>query len=203
MPVKSGTSCSSFVFDLVYRRNCVILASVKMKRLIIAIFVLLLAAATGAQETTDNAPATREDIQKYLDVMHSHDMMAQMMNAMTPSLHKMVHDQYLKDQDKLPADFEERTNKMMDDMFHNMPFDDMTAAMVPIYQRHLTKGDVNALLAFYSSPTGQKMLHDLPAIMSESMQAMLPIMQKYMESVRQRVNDEFAEALKQSGKKSE
>jgi len=191
---------------LVYRRNCVILASageVKMKRLIIAIFVLLLAAAAGAQETTDNAPATREDIQKYLDVMHSHDMMAQMMNAMTPSLHKMVHDQYLKDQDKLPADFEERTNKMMDDMFHNMPFDDMTAAMVPIYQRHLTKGDVNALLAFYSSPTGQKMLHDLPAIMSESMQAMQPIMQKYMESVRQRVNDEFAEALKQSGKKSE
>ncbi|HEX7892689.1 MAG TPA: DUF2059 domain-containing protein [Terriglobales bacterium] len=174
-----------------------------MKRLTIAIVVLLLAAAAGAQETSDNAPATREDIQKYLDVMHSHDMMAQMMNAMTPSLHKMVHDQYLKDKDKLPADFEERTNKMMDDMFHNMPFDDMMAAMVPVYQRHLTKGDVKSLLVFYSSPTGQKMLHDLPAIMSESMEAMMPIMQKYMESVRQRINDEFAEALKQSGKKSD
>ena len=173
-----------------------------MKRLIITGLVLLFVAAAVAQEAPDTTPATKEDIQKYMDVMHSHNMMVQMVNAMTPSLHKMVHEEYLKSQDKLPADFEEHTNKMMDDMLQNMPFDEMMQAMVPVYQKHLTKGDVNALLAFYSSPTGQKMLHDLPVIMSESMDAMMPIMQKYLESVKQRVNDEFAKALKESQKDS-
>jgi hypothetical protein len=34
------------------------------------------------------------------------------------------------------------------------------------------------------------------------MQAMTPILQKYMESVKEHVNDEFAQALKDSGRKS-
>ena len=76
------------------------------------------------------------------------------------------------------------------------------AAVVPIYQKHLTKGDIDALVAFYSSPTGQKMLRELPAIMAETMQAMMPSIEKYMETVRQRIDEQFAQALKQSEKKS-
>jgi hypothetical protein len=34
------------------------------------------------------------------------------------------------------------------------------------------------------------------------MQAMTPIVEKYMESVKQQVDDEFAQALKQSSKKT-
>jgi len=75
-------------------------------------------------------------------------------------------------------------------------------AMMPAYQRHFTKGDIDSLIAFYSSPTGQKLLNELPGIMSESMQAMMPIMERYMETVKQQVNQEFAQALKDSDKKS-
>jgi len=83
-----------------------------------------------------------------------------------------------------------------------MPFNEMLQAMVPVYQRHFTKGDVNALIAFYSSPTGQKMLHELPSIMSEAMESMTPLMEKYMKTMKQRIDDEFAEALKKSDKKN-
>ena len=165
--------------------------------------VLCLSLLPGAFAQHDpSAPATREDIEHYLNVVHSQQMMQQMLGAMTGPMHKMVHDQYLKNQDKLPADFEQREMRVLDEMFQNMPFNEMLQAMVPVYQRHFTKGDVDALIAFYSSPTGQKMLHELPSIMSEAMESMTPLMEKYMETMKQRIDDEFAEALKKSDKKS-
>ena len=63
--------------------------------------------AAFAQDSS-SAPATREDIEHYLNVVHSQQMMQQMLGAMTGPMHKMVHDQYLKNQDKLPAGFEQR-----------------------------------------------------------------------------------------------
>jgi hypothetical protein len=155
-----------------------------------------------AQQNAPSAPATKEDVERYLDAIHSHDMMKQMMAAMAKPMHQLVHEQYLKDKDKLPADFEERTNKLMDDMFQAMPFDEMMQAMVPVYQKHLTKGDIDALVAFYSSPTGEKMLREMPALMGESMQAMMPIMQKYMDTMKQRIEEERVAALKESEKRS-
>jgi len=174
-----------------------------MKRAVIFLILCAASATSGlAQQGTANAPATREDIERYLSAIHSHDMMNQMAAAMSKPIHQMVHDEYLKDKDKLPADFEDRTNKMTDDMFKEMPFDEMMQAMVPVYQKHFTKGDIDALVAFYSSPTGQKTLRELPAIMSEAMESAIPIMQKYMETMKQRIDEETAKALKESEKRS-
>jgi hypothetical protein len=80
-----------------------------------------------------------------------------------------------------------------------MPFDDMMQAMVPVYQKHFTKGDINAVIAFYSSPTGQKMLREMPAIMGESMQTIMPLMRKYTETMTARIQQEVAESLKKAG----
>jgi hypothetical protein len=54
------------------------------------------------------------------------------------------------------------------------------------------------MLAFYSSPTGQKVLRELPAIMSESMQNIMPIMSKYMDTVKERMQQEVARLLQQT-----
>jgi hypothetical protein len=153
-----------------------------------------------AQRPSDNAPATKEDIQRYFDVIHSRDMMQKMADAMAKPMHQMVHDQFMRDKDKLPPDFDARMNKMMDDMLRDMPWDEMMNAMIPAYQKHLTRGDVNQLIAFYDSPTGQKMLKEMPAMMSDAMQAMMPLMRDYMEKVNNRVQQEVAEMLKNSGK---
>lgn len=42
---------------------------------------------------------------------------------------------------------------------------------VPIYQKHFTRGEMNQLLAFYHSPVGQKVVHEMPAIMKEAAEA--------------------------------
>jgi hypothetical protein len=171
-----------------------------VRHFISALYLALIFAIAGFAQTAADSPASKEDVEKYLQVMHSHEMMRQMIDAMSKPMHQMVHEQYLKDKDKLPADFEERMDKIMDDMVKSMPFDEMLDAMVPTYQKHFTKGDIDALIAFYSAPTGQKVLRELPAIMSEAMEGMMPIMRKNIDVMNQRVRQQVAEMMVQPAK---
>jgi hypothetical protein len=58
------------------------------------------------------------------------------------------------------------------------------------------------MVAFYSTPTGQKVLRELPATMAEGMQAMQPIIQKRMNGMMERVQQEVAQTVKDSKIKS-
>jgi uncharacterized protein len=173
-----------------------------MKRAALALLACLVFASTGfAQQDDANAPASKADIERYLDATQSRDMMKNMMQVMTTQMRKIIHEQMQKKQN-LPADAEERLNKSTDDMLKAFPYDEMIDAMVPVFQKHLTKGDVDALVAFYSSPTGAKMLKEMPAMMSESMQAASGVMQEMMAKMTQRVNDQIAQMQKTDDGKS-
>jgi hypothetical protein len=173
-----------------------------VKRLFLPALICFAFCCCAFAQQPDDTPATKEDVQRYFDAMHLHDMMLQMMDAMAKPMHQMVHDQYIKDKDKLPDDFEDQMNKMMDSMLKDMPWDEMIQAMVPAYQKHLTKGDIDAIVVFYSSPTGQKLLRELPAITADSMQTMMPIMQKYMEKVQNRIEEQTEAMLKKADAKA-
>lgn len=47
---------------------------------------------------------------------------------------------------------------------------DLTEMLVPVYQKHMTLEDLQALIAFYESPVGMKYAKSTPFIMQESMQ---------------------------------
>lgn len=175
-----------------------------MKRVLAyTILCLALGSVVLAQQSPADAPATKEDIEKYLEVTHSRELMLQSIDAMAKPMHDMVHQQYLKDKDKLPADFEARVNRVLDDMLRNMPWDEMMQAMVPIYQKHFTKGDLQAVTAFYSTPTGQKLLREMPALMADAMTVMMPAIQKHIADVGARVQEEMAELMKDTPKGDE
>src|SRR5689334_4445161 len=174
-----------------------------MKPVILTLVLCFVLSLSGAAQQAADAPATKQDVERYLEAVHAHEMVKQMVNAMSVPMHKMIHEQYLKDKDKLPPDFEARVNSMMDDMLKDMPWDDMINAMVPSYQKHFTKGDVDALVTFYSSPTGQKILREMPAVTAEAMETMMPIMQKYMAKTTQRMQAQVAEMTRESQQKTE
>lgn len=169
-----------------------------MKRILL---VVLLCLSTGvlsfAQQAGSDAPATKEDVQRYLEVMHSHEMMKQTVDAMLKPMHQMFHEQFIKDKDKLPPDFEARMGKMMDDSLKSFPWDEIMQSMVPVYQKHLTKGDIDSIVGFYSTPTGQKMLHEMPAMIAEAMQAMLPLIRSHMDAMREHMQREVAQMMKE------
>jgi hypothetical protein len=172
-----------------------------MKRvcLILALGFILCVPAIAQQNPAD-APATRADIEKYLEVMHSREMTNQMMEAMAKPMQQMAHEQYLKHKDVLPPDYETKLNKLMHDMFKEMPWEEMIQAMVPAYQKHFTKGDMDALIAFYSTPTGQKVLHEMPALMADSMEVVMPLMQQHIEKITGRLQEEETAMLKEAQK---
>jgi hypothetical protein len=172
-----------------------------MKRSLLVVATLLtLSFASLAQTWSADSPATKEDIDRYLQAIHSQEMTKQMVQAMIPGMHQMMHDMYLKHQSELPPDYEPKMSAMLDDMMKSMPMDEMMKAMVPVYQKHFTKGDIDSLVAFYTSPTGEKILHEMPAIMAEAMKSMSPIMTKYMETMQQRVQRETNQMIANSKK---
>jgi hypothetical protein len=167
-----------------------------MKRsALLLIACLLLGSASFAQQNPADAPASKADIEKYLDVLHTRDLMKTMLDAMSKQMHQMIAEQLKKDPAMTP-EMQARTNKMMDDIIKGMPIDDLIDAMIPVYQKHFTKGNIDDLLAFYSTPTGQKLIQELPAITTEAMQAVMPISQRMMATAMQRAKDELAQMQK-------
>src|ERR1700678_4550346 len=171
------------------------------RRLFVCLACLLFASISSAQQNDANAPASKADVERFLDAMHTRDMTKSMMNAVTVQMHKMVHEQVLK-QPNLPPDSEERLNKLTDSIYKEMPVDELVDVMIPVYQKHFTKGDMDALVAFYSSPTGEKMVKEMPAIMSESMQAATGVMQNMMAKMTQQIDDQIAQMQKADDGKS-
>ena len=181
-----------------------------MKRTIAAVMVCLgmclavpaqQASAPAAASAADNdAPATREDVQRYFDAIHYHDASKTIMNAMNAQFRQVLHQQLEKQKDYLPAGFEAQMNAAMDEMLANMPLDEMLDAAIPVYEKHFTKGELNDLVAFYSTPTGQKLQRDLPAVTAESMQAMMPIVMQYEESIQKKLQARIAAVLEERSK---
>ena len=174
-----------------------------MKRILMtAALCLGMCGYVAAQQNPADVPATKEDIQRYLQTTHSREVAEKIMDAMAKPMHQMIHEQYLKDKDKLPVDFESRMSKRLDENFRNIPWDEILDAMVPVYQKHLTKGDVDALVAFYSTQTGQKVLKEMPQIVAESMQNAMPLMRKHIDTLNQRIQQDIAAMVKESDGKS-
>lgn len=177
-----------------------VMRAIMKRSLLVVSVVLALNWCCVAQTSADDSPATKADVERYFQVVKSHDMMKKLVSAMTQSMHQLAHGQYLKHKDELPADYEPKMTSKLDEMFDNMPWDEIMEAMVPAYQKHFTKGDMDNLVAFYSTPTGEKLLREMPAIMAESMQDMMPIMTRYTETVKQTLLKETDTMIAQSKK---
>ena len=159
-----------------------------MKHLSISLVVLLLAASTtfAQQPAPGDAPATKEDIQHLFHVMQIHQQMHQVMDAMMKQQSTMIHETLKKRYPQSSADRIARADQLIAETMKDMPMDAMLDDMIPIYQRHFSKTDIDAMSTFYASPTGQKMMREMPALTSESMQVSYARMQKQVDAIQQR-----------------
>jgi uncharacterized protein len=161
-----------------------------MKHLSISLAVLFLAASTTfAQQSAPSpgdAPASKEDIQHLFDIMQIHQQMRQVMDAMMKQQSTLIHETLKKRYPQSSADRIARADQLIAETMKDMPMDAMLDDMIPIYQRHFSKTDIDAMSTFYASPTGQKMMREMPALTSESMQASYARMQKQMDAIQQR-----------------
>jgi hypothetical protein len=66
---------------------------------------------------------------------------------------------------------QELMEEMMAELRREFTGIDFIAPSIPIYDRHLSLEDIDALLAFYRTPAGQRIIAKLPIITQESMEA--------------------------------
>lgn len=135
------------------------------------------AATAGTERST--APevdaAKAADIRKLLEVMGSARNTMQVLPQMMQALRKLSPD--------VP-------DSVWQEFMAEVKPEELIELIVPIYDRHLSHEDVKALIRFYSSPIGQRLVQQLPAISSESLAAGqqwgAKIAQRVMQRLQQR-----------------
>jgi hypothetical protein len=155
-----------------------------MRHAIFRAIAVFLCAPIVAQVTVpiaNDAPASREDILKLFDVMQTREQMRQVMRQVTVQMRSMSREQMQKTNPNITAEELAKIDARAEQMIESVPVMDMMNDMVPVYQKHLTKADVDAMIGFYSTPTGQKIMREMPAMAAEGMQALQPRMRKIMD----------------------
>ena len=157
--------------------------------------LLVLSLCAGAQTTASTAPdaASKEDVKKLFDVMASREQMAQMMQQLFEQMRNLSREQVKKRHPDITEADLARMDRQSEELLKNFPLDEMLSDMVPVYQRHFTKSEIDALSAFYGSPAGQKFLHEMPAVTAETMQAVYPRIQAEVDTALKRVEEKNAD----------
>jgi hypothetical protein len=168
-----------------------------MKRCLILLGLILATACTTlGQQAAVDASASREDIRNLFEVMHIRDQMKQVMDQVLQQMKSLNHEQIKKHDPEVTDQEIAKLDAMSDQFLKDVPIDGMLDDMVPVYQKHLSKADVDAMVGFYSSPTGQKILAEMPKMTAEGMQAMQPRMRKMMEEVSEKMEKTAQEETK-------
>jgi hypothetical protein len=154
------------------------------------------ASATAAPAIPADQQATEEQLVKLFDVMRlrqqfdnmmkmlpatvQQEVRAQMkeMMAQTPDAQKLTPEQQAAF-DKLMAKYSEKAQNIY-------PVDQMMDDATAVYRRHMSRSDVDAYIAFYSSPPGQHLLDAQPVILREY----VPVA---MQRVQERSKDLYAQ----------
>jgi len=171
---------------------------------VLLMFAFLLTRNAAAQATAaSDGPATREDVVKLFELMHVQQQTQAAIESMLKEQRIMVREALRKRHPEISEEDLKGADKYMDDFWRDFPVAQMLDDMIPVYQKHLTKADVGAMSIFYASPTGQKLLREMPAIMTESMQAMMPHLQESMDQMMERVERKTEEERRKKTPPSE
>ena len=174
-----------------------------MKKFLLVVLIFSSIVVFGQQ--VPDSPATEADVMQFFEASNSRKTMDTTMQVMAKQMPAMLEPMMQKElpdatpeQRQIMQDF---MNKTIKESVATMPLDEMLKSMIPVYQKHFSHADIQQIVAFYASPVGEKLLQELPAIQSEGMQNMMPIIQKWSEqqNVRNRKRiEEFVDRMKAS-----
>jgi hypothetical protein len=159
-------------------------------KILLCAFVVWGVACVSAQTTVSIAPdaASKEDVQKLFDVMASRDQVRQLMEQMFAQMRAINRQEMKKKHPDISEEELARAERGSQELIRSFPIDEMLSDMVPVYQRHFTKAEIEELTAFYSSPIGQKFLHEMPAVTAETMKTAMPRIQATVDAALKRVD---------------
>ena len=119
-----------------------------MKKALIGLLILVAPFCVFSEE------ASEESIRALMQRSGAGDMGLQVMNQLVPALKQMAPD--------APEEF-------WQNFMAEFSADELIQLTIPVYQKHLSQDDIDALNKFYDTAAGQNMIKAQPMIMQESM----------------------------------
>jgi len=173
-----------------------------MGRVCRALAYVCMFSMVGLTQAQDGVAPSREEVLKFLDVLRIKPQLMQYFDGVAKQA-KLGAEEGFKQKipDATPAQLAQ-VDQFAEGLFKDMPIDEMIDAMVPIYQKHLTKEDLGAILAFYSSPVGQKLQREQPAMMQEGMQVGGEIGRRRLTTMMQQMDAFIVKLAEQQSKPS-
>ena len=190
--------------------------TVSLQSLIITI-VLISGAFAGAQQPATAAPKTTkssanhasrngtspgekpsvEQVTRLLDLLQVRDNLQITLDAMKAQMKNGAVETF-RERIPVPSAAQLKAlNDIVEEAFKDISMDDLIRDVVPVYQKHLSRSDVAALIAFYTSPVGQRLRREQPAMMRESMQVTSAGQQQKMERLLARVEVRVQQLIEQ------
>ena len=164
-----------------------------MSRTLCSVLVPLLLLSFGRAQSPSpsvDVPATKDQVMQLLEVTQARNRVAQLLEGMGKKARLGAEAAF---EQKIPdAKPEElaHVDAMADSLFQDFSADELIDAIVPIYQKHLSKTDIDGVLSFYATPAGQNLLKEMPAILAESMEAGGQIGPKKMGNINERIEQQ-------------
>jgi len=126
-----------------------------MKRVWGSLSVVLFCVCIGwAQAAPADAPADKGDVQKLFATLHLSEMMQNVMTASMQQQKQITRDGLKKKMPSMTDEDFKRMDTFMDEFVKSIDLNGMLDDMIPVYQRHLTKQDVDSMLAFLQHANG-------------------------------------------------
>ena len=119
-----------------------------MKWFYLAIAVLIGTCAGLAQSTAD-APSP-EEVMNLFQVMHVREQTMAVMQKSEQQIKTITRDLIERRIPNINAMQLAELDAMIGDLYENYPVDQILGDMVPVYQKHLTKSDLESVVVFYS-----------------------------------------------------
>lgn len=156
-----------------------------MRKFAPALLLLLFVGSSIAQKTattgsqTHKAPTkqaspeapTEQQVLKLLELLQVEDGVKATIDAMKEQVKVGAEQNFRERVPEATPEQLKHVNTIVDQSFTELKLDDIMKNLVPIYQKHLTRADVQAVINFYTSPVGQKLRREQPAMMRETMEA--------------------------------
>ncbi|HKN20306.1 MAG TPA: DUF2059 domain-containing protein [Terracidiphilus sp.] len=171
------------------------------------------AATTASPESTpsaippDQQPA-KPQLAKLFEVMRIREQFTSGMQMVPAMIQQQVRQQEKEITANLPesarmtpeqqAALDKVTDRYLEKAMNLYSVDEMLDDMAGIYQKHFTREDVDAYIAFYSTPAGKRLLQITPVIMQEYMPVVMQRVQERSKALTAEMSKEISDVLKSS-----
>jgi len=168
-----------------------------MRLIALGLLAGFLVCGSAAAATSTSQPPSDASIQQLLQVTQAHKML-DAMQVRIDGMMRQASEQALAGQ---PADAGEQkiidaqTAKLSALMKIQLSWNSMEPMYVDIYRKTFTQKEVDDMIAFYKSPSGQSMVAKMPAVMGQAMQSVQGKMATLMPQLRQ-ISEDTASQLK-------